>query len=351
MKKIYVALLVIAAVIMGAVFHAQINKAGSFLLSSSSTLFANTTDASKKKKDNSVTIIKSKENSKENVQTGEYKFPDFYRGIYLNISSARNFYRLKRFVRLAKKSYINAMVLDVQTHRYAKCVIPKKYVEYVKKNGIHPIARIVVFPAGLAYFPVSKRLIQSKLDIAESACLNGFKEIQFDYIRFNDSNRLRHLSLPQRYAFIEGFIRKAKNHLKKYNIKIAADVFGRIPLNKNDLIGQRMEGLDKVCDIICPMAYPSHYTWSRKLQYNPYYTVLKTSKMANKRTKNAQIVSWIQGFRMRLGPVPFPKYIRDQIKACHDAKIRGFIIWNARQLYHVPFKVTKDYYSKRLNKL
>ncbi len=288
-------------------------------------------------------MAETKEEVPEQVS---YTFPEFYRGIYLNIASAKNMKKLKKFVEDAKTSNINTFVMDAQSSRYKKCIVPSANVQYLLDNKIHPVARVVVFPSGLKYFPVSKEMIKSKLEIAESACKAGFKEIQFDYIRFNDSHRLRHLSLEKRYAFIEGFLLKARKHLKKYNVKIAADVFGRIPLNRRDIIGQRMEGLDKVVDFICPMAYPSHYTWSKKLQHNPYKTVYITSKRANERTKQAEIVTYIQAFKMRLGPNTYPSYIKQQIKAVHDSGIRGFIFWNARQDYRVPFKVTERYYRR-----
>jgi|GEM_PF-1290088 len=304
------------------------------------------------KKDNNI-----KENNiiveTDTSDKSDYTFPKFYRGMYLNVYTSRNEKKLKKFVRMAKKSYINAFVMDCQSRRYKNCIVPKKNVDYVIKNGIHPIARVVVFPRGLRYYPVSRALIERKLKIAESACKAGFKEIQFDYIRFSDTHRLRKVSLRTRYAFINGFLRKAQKRLKKYNVKIAADIFGRIPLNRNDLIGQKMEELDKVVDILCPMAYPSHYTWSKKLQYNPYYTVFITSKRAKQRTKNAQIVTYIQAFKMKLGPIPYYKYIKDQIRGIHDAKIKGFLFWNARQIYRVPLQVTRHYYGRldRLGKL
>ncbi len=277
----------------------------------------------------------------------DYKFPEFYRGIYLNIASAKSMKKLQTFVKMAKSSYINTFVLDTQSSKYRKNIVPSENVKYLLDNGIHPVARIVVFPDGLKWWPVSKEYIKSKLEIAESACIAGFREIQFDYIRFNDSSRNRHLTLTKRYAFIEGFLARAREHLKKYNVKIAADIFGRIPLNRKDLIGQRMEGLDRVVDIICPMAYPSHYTWSRKYYANPYYTVLKTSQSARKRAKNSDIVSYIQAFRMKLSGIPFTKYIKDQLKAVHDAKIKGFFFWNARQQYSIPLRVTRDFYSQK----
>ncbi len=281
----------------------------------------------------------------KNAVPKEYVFPDFYRGIYLNVASARNMETLKKFVKLAKDSNINSFVLDVQGSNYRKSIVPNENVQYCIDNGIHPVARIVIFPDGLKNWPVSEAYLKEKLDISESACKNGFKEIQYDYIRFDDSNKNRHLSNSQRYKFIEDFILRARKQLEPYNVKIAADVFGRIPLNKDDIIGQQMESMDRVVDFICPMAYPSHYTWSKKLQTDPYNTVLMTSKKAKERAKNAEIVTWIQAFQMKLYDIPYDKYINEQIKAVHDSGVRGYFLWNARQDYDVPFKVVKAYYK------
>ena len=93
------------------------------------------------------------------------------------------------------------------------------------------------------------------------------------------------------------------------------------------------------------MAYPSHY-WSKKLQHNPYHTVKWTSENAKKRTKNAQIISYIQAFKYKMPRnMSYKKYIKEQIRAVHHAKIRGFLFWNARQKYTVPFQATKEFYA------
>jgi hypothetical protein len=269
--------------------------------------------------------------------------------MYLNVGSANNMAKLKKFVHMAKKSYINTLVMDVQSSKYKKCIVPKANIQYCKDNGLHPVARIVIFPDGLKKYPVTKAYINNKLDIAQSACENGFREIQFDYIRFHDSGSTRHLTYEQKYAFIEGFIMKVRNRLKNYNVRFAADVFGRIPLNKNDIIGQKMESLDKVLDIICPMAYPSHYSWSKKFYANPYYTVHTTSMQAKKRTQNAMIVTYIQAFKMKMCGIPFDKYVYDQIKAVHDSGVSGYFLWNARQQYSVPLAVMRRFYKSRLS--
>ncbi len=289
-----------------------------------------------------VTELKNETN-----KTGLYRYPEFYKGIYLTIDSARNTAKLTALVNKAKAAHLNTMVLDIQLPRSAECMVPKENVDICLANGIHPIARIVVFADGLKKYPVPESDIQQKLQLAEKACQNGFKEIQFDYIRFDDYGSVRHLTYDDKYNFIEGFLSRAKNQVKKYDVKTAADVFGRIPLNTKDSIGQRMEGLDKVVDIICPMAYPSHYTWSKQLMGDPYHTVFITSKKARERTKNAEIVTYIQAFKMKLGAskLTYDEYIAAQIRAVHDAGVKGFIMWNARQDYDLPFSVAKSYYE------
>ncbi len=280
----------------------------------------------------------------------EYKYPEFYRGIYLNVATANNFKKLQDLVAKSKSSGINAMVLDVQSAKFVKCMVPASHIQYCRENGIHPIARIVVFPDGLRKYPVPDSYIDDRISIAEDACKNGFREIQFDYIRFHDSGSTRHLTYSQRYKYIEEILTRARNRVKKYNVRIAADVFGRIPLNKDDIIGQNMESLDRVVDMICPMAYPSHYTWSKKFYADPYFTVHETSARAKSRTKNAMIVSYIQAFKMKMSGIPFEKYIEDQLKGIRDSGIKGFILWNARQEYDIPLSVVKSFYTGRVSR-
>lgn len=299
-------------------------------------------------------IKESTKGKNEQAATKSYAYPEFYRGIYLNVASGRDASKLRQYLEAAKASMINTIVIDVQSGTSETCQIPAENVALCREYGMHPVARVVVFADGLSVWPVPSSVIQNRLSVAEDACKKGFREIQFDYIRFTDYTVRGKVTLSERYAFIEGFLAHAKEHLKPYNVKIAADIFGRVPLNSNDYIGQRVEGLDKVVDIICPMAYPSHYTWSKKLMADPYYTVYLTSKRARERSKKADIVTYIQAFQMKIGMsgLSFDKYIEAQIKAVHDAKVRGYILWNARNDYRVPLATVRNYYydASRISK-
>ncbi len=315
------------------------------LLSALIVAVAFVNNSSLNEKNTSTSNLKTETNTANNKDG--YKFPMFYRGIYLNVYSARNINRLSLFMEKARRSKINTLVLDVQTGKADDCAVSADIVSHCIKNGFHPVARIVVFPDGLSKYPVSEENINSKINIAETACKNGFKEIQFDYIRFSDIRVSKRLTLDEKYNFIEGLLQKTRNRLVEYNAKIAVDVFGRIPLNYDDAIGQKMEVFDRVVDIICPMAYPSHYTWSNNLMANPYHTVYITSKSAKERSKNAEIVTYIQAFQMKVSKsnLTFAKYVEEQLKAVHDSGVRGYILWNASQNYDIPLKVVGEYYK------
>lgn len=290
---------------------------------------------------------------------GEYQYPDFYKGIYLNYTSGMNRSILNSFVEKSKRSGINTFVIDVQPAPSQICPIPESHVKLLLDNGIHPIARIVCFDQGLRRLPVPEGKIEQIYKIAESAAQKGFKEIQFDYIRFADqSNTTVHgvtkkLSPEEKYEFVEGLLGGARERLRPYNVRTAADIFGRIPWlasSGHDVIGQKVENLDKVVDVICPMAYPSHYWHDKESGINwintPYETVHKTAKMAKEKADNAIIVTYIQAFEIKVQQtgLSYAEYIKKQIEAVHDTDTGGYIMWNARQVYTVPFEVTKAYY-------
>jgi len=79
---------------------------------------------------------------------------------------------------------------------------------------------------------------------------------------------------------------------------------------------------------------------------DPYYTVLITSKKAKERAQNAEIVTYIQAFKMKRYDIPYDKYVEDQIRAVHESGIKGYLMWNARQDYKVPLAVVKNFYGK-----
>jgi hypothetical protein len=276
-----------------------------------------------------------------------YEYPKFYKGFYLNCASGTSMEKLKHHLERARRAGLNAVVIDVQTPGARPAVTPKENVDLCRAMGFRPSARVVVFADGRKKYPAPKELLENRLDVAEAACRAGFREIQFDYIRFNDHGVIGKVSRTEKYDYIAGFLKSARSRLAPYDVKIAADIFGRIPLRNEDPIGQKMEVLDSVVDILCPMAYPSHYTWCKKMMSDPYYTVHLTSLKAKERASQAEIVTWIQAFRMKIGHsgLTYEEYVHAQLRAVHDASISGYLLWNASQNYDVPLAVCENFYK------
>ena len=81
--------------------------------------------------------------------------------------------------------------------------------------------------------PYDKNVWDYNIAIAKEAALKGFREIQFDYVRFPENARRvdREAEFPgsngrSKAEAIAGFLAYAREQLADYNVHIAADVFG-----------------------------------------------------------------------------------------------------------------------------
>ena len=181
-------------------------------------------------------------------------------------------------IELVETTELNAMVIDVKNdHGLMTYPSQIEIVEQAKANrntpvknmeeviadlnnrGIYTIARIVVFKDpnlpeqmpewalqkktggvwrdknGTAWVnPYEKKVWDYNIAIAKEAALMGFREIQFDYIRFPEN--AKRVDLEVNYGenvvakdeIIEDFLKYAREQLKDYNVHLAADVFGVI---------------------------------------------------------------------------------------------------------------------------
>ena len=183
--------------------------------------------------------------------------------------------------------------------------------------------------------------------IAKEAAGFGFKEIQFDYVRFTSDGVLKNCL----YSFSNGrskadtiadFLKYAYQELKPMGVKVSADVFGSTCSAQGDMgIGQVFEKIAENVDIICPMVYPSHYL---RGDFNipdpdraPYQTVYRSLMDAKRRAatlkKPVIIRPWLQDFSLR------NRYGREQlfaqIKAVQDAGLQEWIFWNPTNRYDI----------------
>lgn len=237
-------------------------------------------------------------------------------------------------------------------------------------RGIYLIGRIVVFKdnplalcrpelavktAGGAIWRDGERLAwvdpfrqevrDYNLALAEEAAQAGFDEIQFDYVRFPDAPGLRFSQEPtaeSRERAIALLLDQARKRLARYNVFIAADIFGYVCWNASDTgIGQLIEKLAPALDYTSPMLYPSGFQFGipgfRNPVAHPFEIVNLSLDRARQRTglPSTRFRPWLQAFRdygfdrRDFGAAE----IREQIRGAEQFGSAGWMLWNARNLY------------------
>ncbi|MGP0587742.1 putative glycoside hydrolase [Paenibacillus timonensis] len=318
------------------------------------------------------------------------------KGIYVTAYSAGGS-RMSQLVDLVDKTELNAMVIDIKddlgyiTYKTDNAELnklgkPQPFIRDIdalmarlQKHDIYPIARIVVFKdtilakkhpelsfrhkdgsvwsngKGDSFVnPYSKEVWDYNIAIAKEAAKLGFKEIQFDYVRFPEGFEKRADSLNytksemSRVDAVSSFVKYAKDELEPLGIRVSVDIFGyaaSVPAAEG--IGQDFVKISDNVDVICPMIYPSHYTtgWfnAKDPDKAPYQTIKGAvqdtqTKLSELGETQPIIRPWIQDFTASwLGSGHYIKYgkheVEEQIRALKEMKVDEFLLWNASNRY------------------
>ncbi|RRJ64796.1 GTP-binding protein [Paenibacillus oralis] len=318
------------------------------------------------------------------------------KGIYVTAYSAGGS-RMNELVDLVDKTELNAMVIDIKddtgyiTYKTENPELNKlgkaqpfigdidALMDRLEKHDIYPIARIVVFKdtilakkhpeysfvqkdgsvwsnrGGDSFVnPYSKDVWDYNIEIAKEAANLGFKEIQFDYVRFPEGFEKRADSLKyeknemSRVDAVSSFVKYAKEQLEPLGIRVSVDIFGyaaSVPAAEG--IGQDFVKISDNVNIICPMIYPSHYTtgWfnAKDPDKAPYQTIkgaIKDTqdKLAPLGEEQPIVRPWIQDFTASwLGKGHYTKYgkheVEEQIRALRDMNVDEYLLWNASNRY------------------
>lgn len=326
--------------------------------------------------------------------------PPIIRGIYVSAYAMGNPVKRAQLLALADTTEINTFVVDVKDEdgvRYPSEVavarqaahersIPvrdlKAVADTLRAHGIHPIARVVVFKdprlsrlkpewsirtpdggvwrdrQGLSWVsPWDRDVWEMNIAVAEEAVRAGFREVQFDYVRFPEQYR----TLPPqvhpeadsggvRTDAIAGFLAAARERLHPLGATVTADVFGLTMNESRDVgIGQQWERISATTDAVLPMVYPSHYfpthlAGIRRPNRMPYETVLTSVGMGVLRSERlraagvepARIIPWLQAFTATWNDRGFPyraEQARDQIRALYELGIEDWIFWHPGSNY------------------
>lgn len=311
------------------------------------------------------------------------------KAVYLSVYGIGSSVLRDAALKLEDQTALNALVIDVKGDRglipylsalpLASTIGAQKVrsvsdmpamIKLLRQKNIYLIGRIVVFKddllatahpelalhgpdgalwhdrEGLAWLdPMREEGWRYSLDVAEEAARLGFDEIQFDYVRFPDVPGLRFAqpnTQANRVAAITGFLNAARKRLAPYNVFVAADIFGYVLWNPDDTaIGQEINQLVQAVDYVCPMLYPSGFTWGLPGTTNPvehpYDIVFRSLQKAKQRTG-------LPGLRFRPWLQDFTDYAFDrrkfdadevqaQIEAARAAGSNGWMLWNPRNHY------------------
>lgn len=332
-----------------------------------------------------------------------FEYPDAVRGIFVTGHSAGGG-RFEKLVNLVDTTDLNAMVIDVKedmgylTYKPEEdsplfdlgigqpfIKDPRSVLERMEEKQIYPIARVVVFKdsvlaeakpelsfvdgssvwkngRGESFVnPFLKEVWDYNVQIAIEAAKLGFKEIQFDYVRFpegfeNRSDTLKYSMgeyedseldpVQRRVSAVTDFVAYAKEQLKPYDVEVSVDIFGySATLPEAPGIGQNFSKISENVDVISSMIYPSHWTsyfGIAKPDLEPYKLVAEYAKVENKKLEELENppVSrpWLQDFTASyLGAGNYLNYgkaeVEAQIKALHDHGINEYLLWNAGNSY------------------
>lgn len=272
------------------------------------------------------------------------------RGIYLHNALARSLPHIKGYLRQGKPHGLNMFVLDAQVYNGQRALINTNVIQYLKKEGMYVAIRVVCFQDGLKSLPVQEWRLRNLDKIVEDSAKCGADEVQLDYIRFEDS--WGGPTNGQKYAFIDQLLGRLRKVVAKYKVKLGADVFGRIPYNRRDPIGQSMEEFAKHVDVIYPMLYPSHFTADALRLSQPGFTVKEGTQLGLERLKNTSctVQPYIQVFYYNIGwaNVPLVRYVELQIEGAEDTTGRGWVAWNAGGAYAELWQALANIQRRRL---
>jgi hypothetical protein len=315
------------------------------------------------------------------------------KGIYSTAYSAGGA-RLNTLVKLLDDTDLNAMVIDVKDDwgyitydtgnpelaalETTQKIIPDmpKLMSTLKEHDIYPIARIVVFkdtvlakkkpelsfvnPDGTLWSngkdsfvnPYNKEVWDYNVAVAKEAAKAGFKEIQFDYVRFPEGFEKRADVLQytkderSRTDAVSQFVKYAREQLEPLGVRVSVDIFGyaaSVPAAEG--IGQDFNKISISTDVISPMIYPSHYStgWfgSKVPDAAPYATINGALVDTHKKLEplgslTPVIRPWIQDFTASWVPgyIKYGKHeVEEQIRALKDNGVDEFLLWNAGNSY------------------
>jgi hypothetical protein len=300
---------------------------------------------------------------------------------------------MRSLIAIADSTEINAFVIDMKdefglNYRSDDTTVARNagnagsvpnlaaLLDTLDKHGIVSIARIVVFKDSVAarrnpehvirqpngqpwrdkhgltwVDPHDRDIWEYNIRVAEELGRLGFREIQFDYIRFPEPYRslppqiFRDANGESKAEALASFLRDACPRIRRTGARCTADIFGLVTTVPGALeVGQQWEKLSPVADVLLPMVYPSHYPRGsfgvERPNAEPYAIVKAAITRAHERDaalgmKEAERVRpWLQAFT--LGKPAYGAHeIEEQKRAVYDSGYDSWVLWHPGSLYEI----------------
>lgn len=337
----------------------------------------------------------------ERLHGGRRRLPPrraIVRGVYATMYSLWGSRWTEYYLPLIADTELNSVVVDVKDDRgrlawrmdlplarrgggarWRSAGDPRGRLRALVERGGYPIARVVCFKdskvatarPGLAVVdardgepwqgrdgqhwlnPYRQAAWRYCIDVGVEAAEMGFREVQFDYVRFPNGGDgpVEHARFPgvpgdrpreqwRHPDVITAFLAEARRRIHDAGAYVSADVFGLTTYSYSwdgDGTGQVLERLAAQIDYLSPMVYPSHYgPGNYGLRPHPvdfpYETVRRAMEEARMRSQGlrARIRPWLEDFAPTwLGRSHSPQRVRRQKQAVYDAGLEGWMLWNA----------------------
>ena len=293
----------------------------------------------------------------ERVKFDNNKMPKACYSLYLNISPSV-IGKIEEYIAFAKQTKINTFVIDIKDNecpgyqaeamakysptnfRYAgknKEAMYKNAVKRLHEEGFYVVGRITCFKDShlvkdhpevaitekatgkpfkhnKAYWPspYDRKVWQFNVELAKEAVRKfGFNEINFDYVRFPDrmTKVEKLIDYHNRYneskvQAIQRFVQYACDEIHAEGAYVSIDVFGEAANpGYTTAYGQYWPAISNICDAICGMPYPDHFSngyYGIKKPWNHPYEILK---------------AWGERVQARQAVTPTPATVRTWIQA------------------------------------
>lgn len=325
--------------------------------------------------------IKNIRSASQEVAASTPVYPEKKVGVYLHMNNTANPEVLEAEIERLQKFQNSALIFDVkgsfvyfptsspiaQKHDLIKPLYElPDIIAQMKEAGIYTIARVISLKddvyshqnpevklwnkdkSGHAVHwvnPQNSEVLDYNREIISEIVEAGVDEINLDFIRYPTKFTSAFLGITneEKAEHVSNFVSMVRQSIDQKNPKtvLSVNTFAILGWDQdgNAGLGQDVQELAQIADIIAPMLYPNtfskdnanYHLKGKSFEYSTVYRTLE--KYAELLGTNAvKLRPWIQGY------YTYTEDMIDQIQAVYDAGVCGFTIWDIHNDYYYSYR-------------